>query len=637
MNVIGMGIPTYSQDFSSMTDGTVGGGFSNEPQTTFAGCLANSANSTNSKEVVQPDYSAKMTGTEKTTMDSGVGLVEGDNYDTQNESVWVTLRNFQEFLEFAGQLDSDYVNSQKFGYDLIEQYFKQRGIDYCENLAFAMTEIIDIYNSFAKGETNESSLRTIKAVLEKAEHEQNRGFETGMFTTQSENEQFGVQGSSYEQNPQNVNEGINDTEVTSKFSAKPDKGVHAVQKHVPPSESSKQGEKTSGTLETVITETEGTAQSKDDVNFTKTFRREQNTNQAGNVGGVKGNGQIEEIENLEEFTGSKTLTNFKITRFLKELRESGESRQFNEMFGVRNAVQVAQGGQGLDFSGEIERIIESVLGNSSEVAIMKTGEESTQNLVNSGIAEVESTPVVSESADTEDSDRMFGYEIHETQDGKETQTTISEKAEMFTETQNANALNTDTSPENKSLESETENLFIGLSDMNKTSDSGVVSATDTAVQVSKAVVTKVFEIAEMSGIRLESQVEKTTVTKFEVTLNPAHLGKVEVKLEVKSTLDGMKMSVLIIAANEQVRELLTARAQSVRVMVELSGVVVERYEVVTAETQSISVESDVHRDFLDEEGGGNQNSREQETGEQDESGYDEVEVSFAELVHSLKA
>jgi len=124
-----------------------------------------------------------------------------------------------------------------------------------------------------------------------------------------------------------------------------------------------------------------------------------------------------------------------------------------------------------------------------------------------------------------------------------------------------------------------------------------------------------------------SESKKTTVTKFEVILNPVYLGKITVKL----TTDGMKMSVLIITANEEVRNLLMSRAQSVRVMVELNGVTVERYEVVTAQQAELTV-GKTEQDLLDKENGENQQNTEQE---QSETEQDDVEVSFAEVVQQM--
>jgi flagellar hook-length control protein FliK len=158
----------------------------------------------------------------------------------------------------------------------------------------------------------------------------------------------------------------------------------------------------------------------------------------------------------------------------------------------------------------------------------------------------------------------------------------------------------------------------------------VITGQNVAVQVSEAIIARIETVQATMAAMKETAAKPESgaaVTKFEVTLNPEHLGKVEVKL----IADGMKLSVLIIAANEGVRELLQARAQSVRVMAELTGVTVERYEVVTAQ-QGITTEG-VKQDFLDKENGGNQSGQEHdESSEQGESEETEAEFSFAELV-----
>jgi flagellar hook-length control protein FliK len=77
---------------------------------------------------------------------------------------------------------------------------------------------------------------------------------------------------------------------------------------------------------------------------------------------------------------------------------------------------------------------------------------------------------------------------------------------------------------------------------------------------------------------LGSSYEAAEISEFKVTLKPEHLGEVVVRL----ITDGAKMSVLITAATESVRDLLLARAGSVRVMVEVSGVTIDRYEVQVA-------------------------------------------------------
>jgi flagellar hook-length control protein FliK len=193
----------------------------------------------------------------------------------------------------------------------------------------------------------------------------------------------------------------------------------------------------------------------------------------------------------------------------------------------------------------------------------------------------------------------------------------------------------------------------------KPSDAGAVTAEtvtsevswqSVAVQVSNSIIenlekiTKAMEMPKFSqsaqlpqtsatnvpnsADRFNTIITKTEVTEFKITLNPEHLGKVTVKL----TTDGVKMSVLIITANDQVRDLLLARMQSVRVMVEITGVTVERYEVVTqGQNHAVTSASETQRDILDDKENGN---NQQDTKEQDDS-EDETEMSFSELIGTM--
>jgi flagellar hook-length control protein FliK len=148
---------------------------------------------------------------------------------------------------------------------------------------------------------------------------------------------------------------------------------------------------------------------------------------------------------------------------------------------------------------------------------------------------------------------------------------------------------------------------------------GFVPKSAVAVQLTQAIVEQIT----LMNVRTEA----TAVTQFEITLNPEHLGKVEIKL----IADGMKMSVLIITESDSVRDLLLSRMQSVRVLVELTGVTVERYEVVsTQQSETLSVK--VEQDFLDKENGSNQQNAHQEQGETEQ---DEAEVNFAELMQQF--
>lgn len=125
-----------------------------------------------------------------------------------------------------------------------------------------------------------------------------------------------------------------------------------------------------------------------------------------------------------------------------------------------------------------------------------------------------------------------------------------------------------------------------------------------------------------------SKIAKTakTITRFEITLNPANLGKVTVKLIAKSA----GIAVEIIADNPKTRELLAERIGAVRANLENQGVTVEKYEVFDVKTYETA---EKYRDFSEDGGGNRQNQN--ESGDSDEKETDETEVSFAEVVNSI--
>ena len=163
-----------------------------------------------------------------------------------------------------------------------------------------------------------------------------------------------------------------------------------------------------------------------------------------------------------------------------------------------------------------------------------------------------------------------------------------------------------------------------------------------AEQVSSAIIENLEKIAnslkatEVSVETPDKEVvaAKLESTEFKMTLNPEHLGKVSIRL----ISDGVKMSVLITAANDHVRDLLMSRAQSVRLMVELNGVSVERYEVVTARGEFTTQAAG--QDFLDQEESGSgkgeqQNEQAQEGSDsQDEQGS---QINFVELLQEFQS
>jgi len=147
-----------------------------------------------------------------------------------------------------------------------------------------------------------------------------------------------------------------------------------------------------------------------------------------------------------------------------------------------------------------------------------------------------------------------------------------------------------------------------------------------AVQVSEAIIERI----EVLSVKVE-KTENLRSTEFKVTLNPEHLGKVTIKL----TTHGTKMSVLIITANDEVRDLIMARMQSVRVMVQLTGVVVERYEVLTqSQYHAVQSAAETGHDILDDGDGGNEQGA-HEQGESESDDGETVEVSFAEVVQAM--
>jgi len=132
------------------------------------------------------------------------------------------------------------------------------------------------------------------------------------------------------------------------------------------------------------------------------------------------------------------------------------------------------------------------------------------------------------------------------------------------------------------------------------------------VQVSQAVLEK---LTAFGG--------KESSTAFEITLNPQMLGKITIKLAANAT----GVAVQILADNPQTRELLAMRAQHVIAAIELSGVVVEKYEVLTSAVQKS------YSDLTEDE---RQNQQQGSKDDDDNSEEEEdVEVSFAEVIQAL--
>ena len=158
---------------------------------------------------------------------------------------------------------------------------------------------------------------------------------------------------------------------------------------------------------------------------------------------------------------------------------------------------------------------------------------------------------------------------------------------------------------------------------------------------------QVMQTAQTAQTQPIQPLQPGVKSEFKITLTPEHLGKVTVKI----VTDGANMAVRIVTATAEARDLLLSRANSVKVMVEMTGVKVQRYEVVnetlpsqtnqTAQTQTANgSENTGHasRDNSSNEHGQRQ-SQEQETGQNENGGNsDETTISFidfAELLHTM--
>ncbi|MCL1831796.1 MAG: flagellar hook-length control protein FliK [Oscillospiraceae bacterium] len=162
--------------------------------------------------------------------------------------------------------------------------------------------------------------------------------------------------------------------------------------------------------------------------------------------------------------------------------------------------------------------------------------------------------------------------------------------------------------------------LIGLSK----SDTNGVSAAAQLPQPQVVTAAQV-EAAIIANANFDAAAVQSGVSEFKIMLNPEHLGEITVRLLV----DGNKMSVFITAASESTRDLLMARMNSVRVMVELSGVTVDKYEVtVTADNVKAS-----YLDSQQRENGHNQENHEQSNDDAEKS---EDDVSFAEVVQMMQ-
>ncbi|MCL1881715.1 MAG: flagellar hook-length control protein FliK [Oscillospiraceae bacterium] len=142
------------------------------------------------------------------------------------------------------------------------------------------------------------------------------------------------------------------------------------------------------------------------------------------------------------------------------------------------------------------------------------------------------------------------------------------------------------------------------------------------------------QTAQTSVIK-EQMLQVSEIKEFKVMLKPEHLGDVLVKLLV----DGSKITVVITAATLQARDLLITRSESVRAMVGITGMTVERYEVVVATTE-IADELDSKSDYL-ENGEGSSGKQSSEQGDEGTDQGNEADAldkaaSFAEIVEEMR-
>ncbi|MCL1788730.1 MAG: flagellar hook-length control protein FliK [Oscillospiraceae bacterium] len=215
-----------------------------------------------------------------------------------------------------------------------------------------------------------------------------------------------------------------------------------------------------------------------------------------------------------------------------------------------------------------------------------------------------------------------------------------------------------TGVENLELQEIHESAAVELNSIPQIADT--VSGQNIALQVSGSIAENLEKIilqatglsqnaqsAEIAGTTATANVPRSAeiareaqVSEFKITLNPEHLGKVTVKMVTTDDSGkgaGVKVAVQIIAASEQIRDLLLARAGSVRVMIERSGVTVERYDVITEQQQqTVTQAGEMQRDLLDDRhSGGNQQNESEGKQDGSESEPEQSEMSFSEMVQAM--
>ena len=149
----------------------------------------------------------------------------------------------------------------------------------------------------------------------------------------------------------------------------------------------------------------------------------------------------------------------------------------------------------------------------------------------------------------------------------------------------------------------------------------------TASQVAGAVVkaNEVMQAQTAQTVQTLQISHVTQVTELKIILSPVHLGEVVIRL----VSEGNKISLTIVTQTEHARGILAARESSLRVLVEYTGVTIDKYEVTSADAVKAS--------YLDpREKDGEQNAPEQgEQGEESDENSDS-EMSFAEVVELMQ-
>jgi flagellar hook-length control protein FliK len=149
----------------------------------------------------------------------------------------------------------------------------------------------------------------------------------------------------------------------------------------------------------------------------------------------------------------------------------------------------------------------------------------------------------------------------------------------------------------------------------------------TPAQVAQAIVKA--KAAQSATVTQTTQVftqvtQVSQVSEFKIILRPEHLGEVVIRL----SSEGSKISLVITTATAQARDILLMRESSLRVLVEITGVTITRYEVVT--------EEGVKASYLDPKENEQNQGENAEQSDTQENSEEDGEVSFAEIVNEMQ-